>query len=127
MARDLNRIAIMGRVGNDPELRTIGEGTSVLNLSIATSETYNSSDGQKVEKTEWHRVTFWRKAAEIVAQYIKKGDALYVEGPMRYRKWTDDNSVDHTSAEIECSNFHFVPTNKQRDTVGVVADDDLEF
>ena len=88
--RGVNKVILMGNVGQDPELRSMPNGDQVANLTIATSEVWNDKNtGEKKEQTEWHRVTFWRKPAEIIGQYVKKGDKLYVEGKLQTRKWTD--------------------------------------
>jgi single-strand DNA-binding protein len=90
MSRSVNKVTLLGNVGGDPEIKTIGSGMKVAKLSIATNRVWNDKQGQKQEKTEWHRVTFWDKMAELVEQYVKKGDRLYVEGRLEY----SDNGKD---------------------------------
>lgn len=133
-ARGLNKVMLIGRLGADPEPRTIGDGVTVLNLSMATSESYKAADGTPVEKTQWHRLVFWRKAAEIVAQYTKKGDQLYVEGKVEYRKWTDESTGDDNwVTEIHCDEFQFLSSNGNGGGNGAVPagnveeDEDLTF
>ena len=97
----VNKVIILGRLGNDPEMRYMPSGEAVANLSIATSETWSDKNtGEKREKTEWHRVTAYRRTAEIIGQYTRKGSKLYVEGKLQTRKWTDNNGVDRYTTEI---------------------------
>lgn len=97
----VNKAIIIGRLGNDPEMRYMPSGEPVANLSIATSETWNDKNtGEKREKTEWHRVVAYRRTAEIIGQYTRKGSKLYVEGKLQTRKWTDNNGVDRYTTEI---------------------------
>ena len=97
----VNKAIIIGRLGNDPEMRYMPNGEPVANLSIATSETWNDKNtGEKREKTEWHRVVAYRRTAEIIGQYTRKGSKLYVEGKLQTRKWTDNNGVDRYTTEI---------------------------
>jgi single-strand DNA-binding protein len=84
MSRSINKVILVGNVGNDPEIRTIASGVKVAKVSLATNRVWNDRNGQKQEKTEWHRVTFWDKMAELVEQYVNKGDRLYVEGSLEY-------------------------------------------
>jgi single-strand DNA-binding protein len=97
----VNKVIILGNLGNDPEVRYMPNGEPVANISIATSETWNDKNtGEKREKTEWHRVTAYRKTAEIIGQYTRKGSKLYVEGKLQTRKWTDQNGVERYTTEI---------------------------
>ena len=97
----VNKAIIIGRLGNDPEMRYMPNGEPVANISIATSETWNDKNtGEKREKTEWHRVVAYRRTAEIIGQYTRKGSKLYVEGKLQTRKWTDNNGVDRYTTEI---------------------------
>ena len=99
MARSLNKVLLIGNVGAEPELKTTGSGIRFAKVSLATNRTYNDRSGQKQEKTEWHRLTFWDKLADLVEQYVHKGDRIYVEGRLEYsqtedqqgqqRYWTD--------------------------------------
>lgn len=96
----INKVIIIGRVGKDPEVRSNG-GTTFTNLSLATSESWNDKNtGEKKEVTEWHNVSFSGKLAEIVAQYVKKGAKIYVEGKLRTRKWQDQNGNDRYTTSI---------------------------
>jgi len=99
MSRSLNKVMLIGNVGSEPEVRTTASGTKVAKVSLATNRTFTDRSGQRQEKTEWHRLTFWDRLAEIVEQYVHKGDRLYVEGRIEYsqtedgqggtRYWTD--------------------------------------
>src|SRR5690606_1302541 len=85
MARSLNKVMLIGNVGNDPEIRTTSSGTKVAKCSLATNRTWGGQNGQeRQEKTEWHRLTFWGKLADLVEQYVHKGDRLYVEARLEY-------------------------------------------
>jgi single-strand DNA-binding protein len=90
MSRSLNKIMLIGNVGQDPEIKTTGGGTKLAKVSLATNRQWNDRNGQRQEKTEWHRVTFWDKMADLVEQYVKKGDRLYVEGRIEYSQTQDD-------------------------------------
>ena len=97
----VNLVIILGNLGNDPEMRYMPNGEPVANISIATSETWNDKNtGEKREKTEWHRVVAYRRTAEIIGQYTRKGSKLYVEGKLQTRKWSDQNGVDRYTTEI---------------------------
>lgn len=90
-SRGINKVILVGNVGQDPETRYMPNGGAVTNLSIATSETWkDKNSGEQQERTEWHRVVFYQRLAEIVAEYVKKGSKLYVEGSLRTRSWEQD-------------------------------------
>ncbi|MGH7578300.1 MAG: single-stranded DNA-binding protein [Longimicrobiales bacterium] len=90
MARSLNKVMLIGNVGAEPEIRTVGSGTKIAKVSLATNRTFTDRAGQQQEKTEWHRLTFWSRLADIVEQYVHKGDRLYVEGRLEYSQSEDD-------------------------------------
>ena len=101
MARGINKVIIVGNLGQDPEVRYMPNGTAVANLSIATSEQYKDKQtGQPVEKTEWHRVVLYGKLAEVAGEYTRKGSKLYVEGKLRTRKWQNQQGQDQYTTEI---------------------------
>lgn len=111
--RGVNKVILLGNVGQDPETRTMNNGDMVTTVSIATSEVWNDKNtGEKKEQTEWHRVTFWRKPAEIVAQYVTKGSRLYVEGKLQTRKWTDTNGVERWTTEVVAEEFQLAGSNQ---------------
>ncbi len=102
MAGSVNKVILVGNVGNDPEIRTFGNGGKVANLSIATSESWkDKQSGEKREKTEWHRVAIFNDGlVGIVERYVKKGTKLYIEGKLQTRKWQDKNGQDKYSTEV---------------------------
>ena len=101
MARGINKVILVGNLGNDPETRYMPSGGAVTNISIATSESWKDKQtGQQQERTEWHRVVFFNRLAEIAGEYLKKGSKVYVEGSLRTRKWQDQSGQDKYSTEI---------------------------
>jgi len=96
----VNKVILIGNLGKDPDIRYMPGGDAVANITLATSETWKDKTGVKQEKTEWHRVTFYRKLAEIVGEYLKKGSSVYVEGRLETRKWTDKTGTDRYTTEI---------------------------
>ena len=90
MSRSLNKVMIIGNVGSEPDVRATASGARVAKLSVATNRTFQDRNGQNQEKTEWHRLTFFGKLADIVEQYVKKGDRIYVEGRLEYSQTTDE-------------------------------------
>lgn len=102
MARGINKVILIGNLGNDPDTRMTPQGSAVTNLSIATDESYKDKQtGQMVPKTEWHRVVMFNRLAEIARDYLKKGSKVYIEGKLQTRKWQDQNSgQDRYSTEI---------------------------
>lgn len=90
MSRSLNKVMLIGNVGAEPEIKTTGGGTKIAKVSLATNRTFNDRNGQQQEKTEWHRLTFWERLADLVEQYVKKGDRLYIEGRLEYSQTEDD-------------------------------------
>ena len=100
MARGINKVILVGNLGN-PEVRATASGSRVATISIATSESWTDKNtGQKQEKTEWHRVVFFNRLAEIVEQYLTKGSQVYVEGRLQTRKWQDQNGQDKYTTEV---------------------------
>lgn len=96
----VNKVILIGNLGRDPETRYMSNGDAVTNISLATTEIWKDKNGEKQEKTEWHRVTFYRKLAEIAGEYLKKGRPVYVEGRLETRKWTDKNGMERFTTEI---------------------------
>ena len=90
MSRSLNKVMLIGNVGNDPEIRATSSGARVAKVSLATNRTFQDRSGQNQERTEWHRLTFFGRLADIVEQYVKKGDRLYAEGRIEYSQTQDD-------------------------------------
>jgi len=104
----VNKVILVGRVGQDPEIRYTSSGDPVINLSLATSETWKNKAGEKQEATEWHRVNFFGKPAEIINQYVRKGSQLYVEGKIKSKKYTDKQGVEKSAFEIQCDLFKLI-------------------
>lgn len=121
-----NSITIMGNLGSDPELRYTDGGTAVVNLSVAENESYTNSDGERVENTNWHRVTAWARLAEIISEYKRKGDTVLVQGRLGYRTWEDKEGVERTTAEITAQTVTFV-NGGRREEVDETVDEDLPF
>src|SRR6202000_1482230 len=107
MAGSVNKVILVGNLGKDPETRRLQSGDPVVNLSIATSETWrDKSSGERKEKTEWHRVVIFNKnLAEVAEKYLRKGSKVYVEGSLQTRKWTDKDGAEKYSTEIVLQNF----------------------
>lgn len=100
MSRGINKVILIGNLGNEPEVKYLPSGDAVANISLATSESWKDKQGQAQERTEWHRVVFFGKLAEIVKQYLHKGSKVYVEGKLRTRKWQAQDGSDRYSTEI---------------------------
>lgn len=109
-SRGINKVILVGNLGNDPEHRMLPSGGAVTNISIATSEAWKDKNtGQQQERTEWHRVVFFNRLAEIAAEYLRKGSKVYVEGSLRTRKWQDQQSgQDRYSTEIVASEMQML-------------------
>ncbi len=103
----INKVIIVGRLGQDPEMKAIGQGTTVTRLNVATSENWTDKNGQKQERTEWHRIVVWGKLAEICGKYLAKGRQVYVEGRLQTRSW-EDNGQKKYSTEIVASTVQFL-------------------
>ncbi len=106
MSRSLNKAILIGNVGGDPEIRTVGTGSRVAQFSLATSRTWNDQGGNKQEKTEWHRCVVWNNArgpglVDVVEKFVKKGEKIYVEGEIEYRQWQDKDGQTRYTTEIK--------------------------
>ena len=108
MAGSVNKVILVGNVGKDPEVRRTQEGSPIVNLSIATSESWkDKASGERKEKTEWHRVVIFNEnTAKVAEQYVKKGSKVYVEGSLQTRKWTDQAGADKYSTEVVIGRFN---------------------
>ena len=104
----LNKVMIIGRLGRDPELRYTQSGSPVASLNVATDESYTDRDGNKVERTEWHRVSVVQRQAENCANYLAKGSLVYVEGSLQTRKWQDQQGQDRYTTEIKAQRVQFL-------------------
>ena len=105
----INRATIIGNVGRDPELRYSAAGAAVCNITVATSRNWkDKTSGEKVEETEWHRVVFYDRLAEIAGEYLKKGRSVYVDGRLKTRKWADKDGVERYTTEIVAENMQML-------------------
>ncbi|WP_271270258.1 single-stranded DNA-binding protein [Aliamphritea hakodatensis] len=101
MARGINKVILIGNLGNDPDTKYMPSGNAVTNITVATSDTWKDKQtGQPVERTEWHRVVFFNRLAEIAGEYLRKGSKVYIEGSLRTRKWQDQSGQDRYTTEI---------------------------
>jgi single-strand DNA-binding protein len=109
MARGVNKVILVGNLGRDPEIKYTASGAAIANITIATSESWNDKQsGEKVEKTEWHRVVAFQRLAEIMGEYLKKGSQVYIEGKLQTRKWQDQNGQDRYSTEVVASDMQML-------------------
>ena len=109
MSRGINKVILLGRLGNDPEVKYTANGSAVTNISVATSEQWKDKQtGEMQTKTEWSRVVFFGKLAEIAGQYLKKGSQVYVEGSLRTNKYTDKNGIERYSTDIHATEMQMV-------------------
>ncbi len=114
MARGINKVILVGNCGQDPETKYMPSGGAVTNVSIATSESWKDKQtGQLQERTEWHRVVFFNRLAEIAGEYLKKGSKVYVEGSLRTRKWQDKSGTDRYTTEIVASEMQMLDSRGQ--------------
>jgi len=115
MARGVNRVILIGNLGQDPEVRFTPSGTAVASLNIATSDTWKDrQSGQRQERTEWHRVVLFNKTAEIAQQYLKKGAKVYIEGRLQTRKWQDQSGQDRYTTEIVANDMQMLDSGGQQ-------------
>ena len=112
MSKGVNKAIIVGTVGKDPELKYFQSGDAYCQLSVATSETWKDKQGEKQEKTEWHQVKFTRKLAEIVGEYVKKGQVIFVEGSIETSKYTDKQGVERYSTAINAREMQMLGGKK---------------
>ncbi|MDU8924081.1 single-stranded DNA-binding protein [Pasteurellaceae bacterium LIM206] len=115
----VNKVIVVGHLGNDPEIRTMPNGEAVANISVATSESWTDKNtGERREITEWHRIVFYRRQAEICGEYLRKGSLVYVEGRLRTRKWQDQNGQDRYTTEIQGDVMQMLGGRAQNTDVG---------
>ena len=125
---EINRAIILGRLGQDPKTHVTENGHSICNFSLATSENWTSKDGEKQEKTEWHRVVVFGKLAEICQKYLEKGRLALIEGKIQTRKWEDKDGAERFTTEINASNVQFVGGKSEgSQKQGDYASDDVPF
>lgn len=113
MARGVNKVILVGSIGQDPEMKYMPSGNAVTSISVATSESWKDKQtGQQQERTEWHRVVFFNRLAEIAGEYLRKGSKVYVEGQLRTRKWQDQAGQDRYTTEIVASEMQMLSGNE---------------
>src|SRR5579864_524890 len=110
MARGVNKVILIGNLGKDPEIRYTASGSAMANITVATSESWKDKQtGENVERTEWHRIVFYQRLAEIVGEYLRKGSKVYIEGRLQTRKWQDKNTgQDRYTTEIIADNMQML-------------------
>ena len=143
-SRGINKVIIVGNIGQDPEVRYMPSGGAVANVSVATSESWKDKQtGEQVDRTEWHRVVFFNRLGEIAGEYLKRGAKVYIEGSLRTRKWQDKDGQDRYTTEIVANemqmldrkNDEFMQGEQERNNnvsnqvaeAPAVADDDIPF
>lgn len=113
----LNKVMIIGRLGRDPELRYTQSGMAVANFNVATDESYTDKDGNRIERTEWHKVTTFQRQAENCAKFLAKGSLVYIEGGLQTRKWQDQQGQDRYTTEIKAERVQFLDRKATDDAV----------
>ena len=108
MAYGLNKVQLIGHLGSDPELRYTEGNVPVVSFNVATNESYKDQNGNLVERTEWHRIVAWRKLAELLGEYLRKGSKVYLEGKLQTRSWDDKDGNKRYTTEIVVSDFVFL-------------------
>ncbi len=108
----INKVILIGRLGADPEVKTVGSGQQVARLSVATSENWTDKEGQKQERTEWHRIVVWGKLAELCGRYLAKGRQVYVEGRLQTRSWEDQQGAKKYTTEIVANTVQFLSSGQ---------------
>jgi len=135
MGKGVNKVIVVGNLGNDPESRELPSGGSVTNISVATSESWKDKQtGEKQERTEWHRIVFFNRLADISAEYLRKGSKVYIEGSLRTRKWQDNNGQDRYTTEIVASEMQMLDSRNAeaapapvQQQINEVPEDDIPF
>lgn len=113
MARGVNKVILIGNLGNDPEVRYTPNGNAVANVTLATSMTWrDKQSGELQERTEWHRIVFFNRLAEIVGEYLRKGSKIYIEGSLRTRKWQDKTGIDRYTTEVIANEMHMLDSRQ---------------
>ncbi len=108
MAGGVNKVILIGNLGKDPEVRATPSGAMVANFSVATNESWTDKNGQKQERTEWHRIVVWGKTAELCGQYLKKGRQAYIEGKLQTREWNDKEGKKNYTTEVVAQTVQFL-------------------
>jgi single-strand DNA-binding protein len=113
MARGVNKVILIGNLGQEPELRYTGSGTAVCNMRLATNESYTNRDGEEVQKTEWHNVVAWGRLGEVCNEYLDKGSQVYFEGSLQTRSWEDRDGNTRYTTEVKAQEMMFLDSNRQ--------------
>jgi len=121
----INKVILVGRLGNDPEIRYTQQGVAVTNFNIATSETWLDKAGAKQERTEWHRIVVWGKMAETCSQYLAKGRQVYVEGRLQTRQWEDKDGAKRYTTEVVASTVQFLDRGADKGATTSVSTDEM--
>jgi len=117
MARGINKVILIGNLGKDPEVRYTTSGSAVTNITLATSESWKDKNtGETQERTEWHRIVFFNRLAEIAGEYLKKGSKVYIEGSLRTRKWQGQDGQDRWTTEIVANEMQMLDSRSDGDT-----------
>lgn len=109
----INKVTILGTLGGNPEVKYLPNGGAIANISVATSEQWTGNDGQAQKRTEWHKIVFFKRLAEVVGQYLKKGSKVYIEGKLQTRKWQDQNGQNRYTTEIVANQMQMLDTKPQ--------------
>jgi single-strand DNA-binding protein len=117
MSKGVNKVILVGNLGDEPELRYAGDDTAVCNMSLATNESYTDSDGNEVQKTEWHDVVAWGRLGEVCDEYLEKGSQVYFEGKLQTREWEDRDNNTRYSTEVKAQEMMFLDSNRN-ETLG---------
>jgi single-strand DNA-binding protein len=113
MKRGINKVTLVGHVGEDPKVNQINDDVKVARFPLATNEFYVDKEGNEIQKTQWHTIVVWNKVAGIIEEYVKKGDPLYVEGKIQTSSWEDTEGKKRFTTEINCENFLFLAPQSQ--------------
>ena len=113
MARGVNKVILIGNLGQEPELRYTGSGTAVCNMRLATNESYTNRDGEEVTQTEWHNVVAWGRLGEVCNEYLDKGSQVYFEGKLQTRSWEDRDDNTRYTTEVKAQEMMFLDSNRQ--------------
>ncbi|MBT8073335.1 MAG: single-stranded DNA-binding protein [Xanthomonadales bacterium] len=109
MSKGINKVIVVGNLGKDPEMKYTASGAAIANITVATTDSWNDKQtGEKVEKTEWHRVVAFQRLAEIMGEYLKKGSQVYIEGRLQTRKWQDQNGQDRYTTEVVANDMQML-------------------
>lgn len=123
----VNKVIVIGRLGADPEVKTVSGGNTVARLSVATSENWTDREGQKQERTEWHRIVVWGKLAELCGKYLAKGRQVYVEGRLQTRSWEDQQGQKRYSTEIVANTVQFLGAAQGASTTSHASSQENDF